>query len=85
MEGFTIDAAECGNVGRFNNHSCSPNLSAQNVLWDHDDMEMPHVMFFAMEDIPPLQELTYHYNYAIGQVQDNNGEEKVQHCYCGSS
>ncbi|XP_034604793.1 uncharacterized protein [Setaria viridis] len=85
MEGFTIDAAECGNVGRFINHSCSPNLYAQNVLWDHDDMRMPHVMFFALENIPPLQELTYHYNYKVGQVYDKNGEEKVKHCYCGAS
>ncbi|PUZ70463.1 hypothetical protein GQ55_2G232900 [Panicum hallii var. hallii] len=85
MEGFTIDAAECGNVGRFINHSCSPNLYAQNVLWDHDDMRMPHVMLFAVENIPPLQELTYHYNYTVGQVLDENGKEKVKHCYCGAS
>ncbi|KAJ1289421.1 hypothetical protein BS78_02G163100 [Paspalum vaginatum] len=85
MEGFTIDAAECGNVGRFINHSCSPNLYAQNVLWDHDDIRRPHVMFFAVENIPPLQELTYHYNYKVGTVLDKNGEEKVKHCYCGAS
>ncbi|GLJ26396.1 hypothetical protein SUGI_0508910 [Cryptomeria japonica] len=35
--GFTIDAAKYGSVGRFINHSCSPNLYAQNVLYDHDD------------------------------------------------
>ncbi|CAN6240525.1 unnamed protein product [Urochloa humidicola] len=85
MEGFTIDAAECGNVGRFINHSCSPNLYAQNVLWDHDDLRMPHVMLFALENIPPLQELTYHYNYKVGEVHDENGKEKVKHCYCGTS
>ncbi|KAJ4780637.1 hypothetical protein LUZ62_064894 [Rhynchospora pubera] len=84
-EGFTIDAAEMGNVGRFINHSCSPNLYAQNVLFDHDDSRMPHVMFFAAENIPPLQELTYHYNYTIGQVRDSQGNEKVKECYCGSS
>ncbi|KAJ4813624.1 hypothetical protein LUZ62_026190 [Rhynchospora pubera] len=84
-EGFTIDAAEMGNVGRFINHSCSPNLYAQNVLFDHNDREMPHVMFFAAENIPPLQELTYHYNYTIGQVRDSQGNEKVKECYCGSS
>ncbi|KAL6846321.1 hypothetical protein ACP4OV_023769 [Aristida adscensionis] len=85
IEGFTIDAAECGNVGRFINHSCSPNLYAQNVLWDHDDLRMPHVMLFAAENIPPLQELTYHYNYTMGQVEDKNGKEKVKPCDCGSS
>ncbi|KAK1630385.1 hypothetical protein QYE76_004700 [Lolium multiflorum] len=83
--GFTIDAAKCGNVGRFINHSCTPNLYAQNVLWDHDDKRMPHIMFFAAENIPPLQELTYHYNYTIGQVRDKNGEEKIKECLCGSS
>ncbi|XP_010531690.1 PREDICTED: histone-lysine N-methyltransferase, H3 lysine-9 specific SUVH6-like [Tarenaya hassleriana] len=83
--GFTIDAARYGNVGRFINHSCSPNLYAQNVLFDHNDTRIPHVMFFAMDNIPPLQELTYHYNYVIGQVRDSNGNIKRKDCYCGSS
>lgn len=82
--GFTIDAAEYGNVGRFINHSCSPNLYAQNVLYDHDDKRMPHIMFFAVDNIPPLQELTYHYNYTIDQVRDSEGNVKQKACYCGS-
>jgi len=84
MEGFTIDAAECGNVGRFINHSCSPNLYTQNVLWDHDDKRMPHIMFFAAETIPLLQELTYDYNYEIYHVQEANGRIKFKVCQCGS-
>lgn len=83
--GFTIDAAKYGNVGRFINHSCSPNLYAQNVLYDHDDKRMPHIMFFAADNIPPLQELTYHYNYMIDQVRDSEGNIKRKDCYCGSS
>jgi euchromatic histone-lysine N-methyltransferase len=82
--GFTIDAAECGNIGRFINHSCSPNLYAQNVLWDHDDLRIPHIMFFAAETIPPLQELTYDYNYEIDHVEDMNGRIKFKVCQCGS-
>lgn len=82
--GFTIDAAQYGNVGRFINHSCSPNLYAQNVLYDHDDKRIPHIMLFAAENIPPLQELTYHYNYMIDQVRDSNGNIKMKSCYCGS-
>uniref|UniRef100_A0A0E0ELE0 Histone-lysine N-methyltransferase n=1 Tax=Oryza meridionalis TaxID=40149 RepID=A0A0E0ELE0_9ORYZ len=81
---FTIDASEYGNIGRFINHSCSPNLYAQNVLWDHDDQRVPHIMFFAAENIPPLQELTYDYNYKIGEVCDLNGRVKVKDCHCGS-
>ncbi|KAL9671272.1 hypothetical protein QQ045_008840 [Rhodiola kirilowii] len=83
--GFTIDAERYGNVGRFINHSCSPNLYAQNVLYDHEDSRMPHIMLFAAENIPPLQELTYHYNYNIGQVRDAIGNVKIKHCFCGSA
>jgi len=82
--GFTVDAAEYGNIGRFINHSCSPNLYAQNVIWDHDDKRMPHIMFFAAETIPPLQELTYDYNYEIDHVQKANGRIKFEVCQCGS-
>jgi euchromatic histone-lysine N-methyltransferase len=82
--GFTIDAAQYGNVGRFINHSCSPNLYAQNVLYDHEDNRIPHIMLFAAENIPPLQELTYHYNYMIDQVRDSNGNIKKKSCFCGS-
>ncbi|KAL6506451.1 hypothetical protein OROGR_024632 [Orobanche gracilis] len=82
--GFAIDSAMYGNIGRFINHSCSPNLYAQNVLYDHDDKRMPRLMFFATEDIPPLQELCYHYNYKLGKVCDPNGNVKTKDCYCGS-
>ncbi|KAJ4957240.1 hypothetical protein NE237_014023 [Protea cynaroides] len=83
--GYTIDAAQYGSIGRFINHSCSPNLYAQNVLYDHDDKRMPHIMLFAAENIPPLQELTYHYNYTIGQVYDAEGNVKEKRCCCGSA
>ncbi|XP_043716488.1 uncharacterized protein LOC122664641 [Telopea speciosissima] len=83
--GYTIDAVQYGSVGRFINHSCSPNLYAQNVLYDHDDKRMPHIMLFAAENIPPLQELTYHYNYTIGQVYDAEGKVKEKRCCCGSA
>lgn len=83
--GYTIDAAKYGGVGRFINHSCSPNLYAQNVLYDHDDKTVPHIMLFAAENIPPLQELSYHYNYKLDQVRDSDGNIKKKNCYCGSA
>ncbi|KAL6877508.1 hypothetical protein ACP4OV_012723 [Aristida adscensionis] len=82
--GFTIDAAEYGNIGRFINHSCTPNLYAQSVLWDHDDKRMPHIMFFAAETIPPLQELTYDYNSKIDHGPGGNGRTNFRLCHCGS-
>ncbi|MCO5590489.1 hypothetical protein L7F22_044459 [Adiantum nelumboides] len=81
---YTIDAKDLGNVARFINHSCSPNLYAQNVLYDSDDLRFPHVMLFAMENIPPMRELTYDYNYSIDQVRDAQGKVKVKACYCGA-
>ena len=83
--GYTIDAKCMGNVARFINHSCSPNLFAQNVLYDSDDLRFPHVMLFAMENIPPMRELTYDYNYTVGQVLDASGNIKSKACYCGAS
>ncbi|KAK9198299.1 hypothetical protein WN944_013483 [Citrus x changshan-huyou] len=83
--GNNYNDVEYGNVGRFVNHSCSPNLYAQNVLYDHEDKRMPHIMLFAAENIPPLQELTYHYNYVIDQVYDSSGNIKKKSCFCGSS
>ncbi|MCD7466620.1 hypothetical protein HAX54_003467 [Datura stramonium] len=74
--GYTIDAARYGNVGRFINHSCSPNLYAQNVVYDHKDKRMPHIMLFAADNIPPLKELSYHYNYSVDQICDSSGKIK---------
>ncbi|GER50841.1 histone-lysine N-methyltransferase [Striga asiatica] len=84
VDGFAIDAGMYGNVGRFFNHSCSPNMYAQDVLYDHADKKMPRVMFFATKDISPLEELTYDYNYKLGMVCDANGLIKTKVCYCGS-
>ncbi|KAL8539499.1 hypothetical protein ACS0TY_001206 [Phlomoides rotata] len=81
--GFALDAAKFGNIGRFINHSCSPNLFGQEVLYDHDDKRMPHIMFFASRNIRPSQELTYDYNYK-DPVCDANGNTKIKNCYCGS-
>ncbi|XP_049396214.1 histone-lysine N-methyltransferase, H3 lysine-9 specific SUVH6-like [Solanum stenotomum] len=83
-DGFTLDALRYGNAGRFINHSCSPNLYAQNVMYYHGDKRVPHIMFFASESIAPLEELTYHYNYHVDHVSDKNGDMKRKNCRCGS-
>ena len=83
--GYTIDAAKYGNVARFVNHSCSPNLYAQDVLYDHDDKRFPHIMLFAATNIGREQELSFDYNYNVDQVRDPDGNIKKKPCYCGSS
>ncbi|KAK4256211.1 hypothetical protein QN277_009107 [Acacia crassicarpa] len=82
--GFTIDAARYGNLGRFFNHSCVPNMYAQDVLYDHGDRRIPHIMLFAAENIPPLKELTYDYNYSKDQIFNSDGSIKKKDCFCGS-
>lgn len=83
-EVFTLDASEFGNFSRFINHSCMPNLYAQNLLYDHDNKKMPRIMFFSCEDIQPMEELAYHYNYTVDQVHDANGNVKKKKCFCGT-
>lgn len=78
---IAIDASKMGNVSRFFNHSCSPNLFWQSILYDHHDTQFPHIMFFAVENIPPLTELTYDY---CGHGE-NKGAGKSKGCLCGAS
>lgn len=40
---------------RFINHSCSPNLFGYNVIFDHDDGRISHIILFAVEDIHKCQ------------------------------
>ncbi|XP_060250326.1 histone-lysine N-methyltransferase SETDB2 isoform X9 [Ovis aries] len=43
---FLLDATKEGNVGRFLNHSCCPNLLVQNVFVETHDRSFPLVAFF---------------------------------------
>ncbi|KAG6494274.1 histone-lysine N-methyltransferase, H3 lysine-9 specific SUVH1-like [Zingiber officinale] len=67
---ITLSAKNSGNIARFINHSCSPNVFWQPVLYDHGDEEYPHIMFFAMKHIPPMTELTYDYGPGTGSIRN---------------
>ncbi|KDP46771.1 hypothetical protein JCGZ_06559 [Jatropha curcas] len=81
---FCIDAGSCGNVARFINHSCRPNLFVQCVLSSHHDIRLARVVLFAADDIPPMQELTYDYGYVLDSVIGPDGEIKQAPCFCGA-
>ena len=53
-----IDAEYFGNVSRFLNHSCDPNLYFEIIRIEHF---VPHVAFFALRDIEEGEELTFSY------------------------
>ncbi|RZB59620.1 histone-lysine N-methyltransferase, H3 lysine-9 specific SUVH4-like [Glycine soja] len=82
---FCIDAGSTGNIARFINHCCEPNLFVQCVLSTHDDLRLARIMLFAADNIPPLQELTYDYGYVLDSVLDSDGKIKQMPCYCGAS
>lgn len=81
---YVIDASKHGGVARFINHSCEPNLFVQCVMYDHDDLRIPHIMLFASSNIPPFRELTYDYGYVLDSVYDSKGLLKQKPCYCGA-
>ncbi|XP_017147643.1 histone-lysine N-methyltransferase eggless [Drosophila miranda] len=76
---FIMDAKTTGNLGRYFNHSCSPNLFVQNVFVDTHDLRFPWVGFFASSHIRSGTELTWNYNYEVGVVPN-----KVLYCQCGA-
>ncbi|XP_072997007.1 histone-lysine N-methyltransferase, H3 lysine-9 specific SUVH1-like [Typha latifolia] len=85
----TISAKNMGNVARFMNHSCSPNIFWQPVQHDHNDDEHPHIMFFAMKHIPPMTELTYDYGISGADACKEEkrtavGSRRAKRCLCGS-
>lgn len=56
---YCIDARFYGNISRFLNHMCEPNLFACRVFTTHQDLRFPHIAFFASENIVAGEELGY--------------------------
>ncbi|KAL8095148.1 hypothetical protein AgCh_036557 [Apium graveolens] len=76
---LVINAYSFGNVARFMNHSCSPNVSWQPVLRENNNKSYLDIAFYALGHISPLQELTFDY----GVTQENTRVKK--NCLCSSS
>ncbi|KAF2323695.1 hypothetical protein GH714_036632 [Hevea brasiliensis] len=80
-----ISAKNVGNVARFMNHSCNPNVFWQPVAYEQNSESYFHIAFFAMKHIPPMTELTYDYGTSRSDEADGNdslhGKKK---CLCGS-
>uniref|UniRef100_A0A914YTT3 Uncharacterized protein n=1 Tax=Panagrolaimus superbus TaxID=310955 RepID=A0A914YTT3_9BILA len=74
---FIVDAFEEGNIGRFYNHSCEPNMFVQNVFTDTHDLRLPCLAFFAASEVKAGTELTWDYGYTTY-------DRKVR-CHCGAS
>uniref|UniRef100_A0A674CQE9 SET domain bifurcated histone lysine methyltransferase 1a n=1 Tax=Salmo trutta TaxID=8032 RepID=A0A674CQE9_SALTR len=75
---YVIDAKLEGNVGRYLNHSCQPNLFAQNVFVDTHDLRFPWVAFFASKRIRAGTELAWDYKCELGVKRSS----RVLNCRC---
>ncbi|CAF1618276.1 unnamed protein product [Adineta ricciae] len=76
---YVMDAHYKGNVSRFYNHSCSPNVFVQNIFVETWDVRFPWVAFFTTSSIKAGTELVWDYSYEVDTV-----ENRVLHCRCGS-
>ncbi len=62
---YVMDAHFKGNISRFYNHSCSPNVFVQNVFIDTWDVRFPWVAFFTATSIKAGTELVWDYSYEV--------------------
>lgn len=58
---LTIDATLWGNLTRFLNHSCDPNLWLYPVYTHERDIFRPYFAFFTIRDVDEGEELTFSY------------------------
>ncbi|XP_009078701.1 PREDICTED: histone-lysine N-methyltransferase SETDB2 [Acanthisitta chloris] len=75
---YVLDATKEGNVGRFLNHSCCPNLFPQSVFVETHNRSFPWVAFFTKRLVKAGAELTWDYGYEAGSMP-----EMEISCQCG--
>uniref|UniRef100_A0A671QEK8 Histone-lysine N-methyltransferase EHMT1-like n=1 Tax=Sinocyclocheilus anshuiensis TaxID=1608454 RepID=A0A671QEK8_9TELE len=77
---YCVDARFYGNISRFINHHCEPNLFPCRVFTSHQDLRFPHIAFFACKNISAGDELGFDYGDHFWDVKG-----KLFRCQCGSS
>ena len=75
---YIMDAKSIGNIGRYLNHSCNPNVFVQNCFVDTHDLRFPWVAFFTNSTVKAGDELCWDYQYVVDQVKG-----KEINCACG--
>jgi len=82
QEQIIVDPTSVGNIGRYANHSCAPNLTMHPVR--SELASVPHLALFANKDVAGGEELCFDYAGA-GSVDaiDRDGERTP--CQCGAN
>ncbi|XP_039624673.1 histone-lysine N-methyltransferase EHMT2 isoform X2 [Polypterus senegalus] len=78
-EVYCIDARYYGNISRFINHLCDPNIIPVRVFMLHQDLRFPRIAFFSSRDIQAGQELGFDYGDRFWDIKS-----KYFTCQCGS-
>lgn len=79
-ETYCLDARYYGNISRFVNHLCEPNLVPVRVFVDHQDLSFPRIAFFSSRDIKANEELGFDYGERFWIIK-----YKMFTCECGSA
>ncbi|XP_068616787.1 histone-lysine N-methyltransferase EHMT1-like [Brachionichthys hirsutus] len=74
-----IDARLFGNIGRFINHLCEPNVMAVKVFTTHQDPRFPRIAFFSSRPIRAGEQIGFDYGDHYWRVKS-----KFFSCHCGS-
>ncbi|KAH0615527.1 hypothetical protein JD844_004899 [Phrynosoma platyrhinos] len=76
---YCIDARFYGNISRFINHFCEPNLIAVRVFMSHQDLRFPRIAFFSSRHIQAGEEIGFDYGERFWNIKG-----KYFSCLCGS-
>ncbi|KAJ7308066.1 hypothetical protein JRQ81_008571 [Phrynocephalus forsythii] len=76
---YCIDARFYGNISRFINHFCEPNLIAVRVFMSHQDLRFPRIAFFSSRNIQAGEEIGFDYGERFWNIKG-----KYFSCLCGS-
>ncbi|KAG1695530.1 Histone-lysine N-methyltransferase EHMT1 [Nymphon striatum] len=68
-ETYCIDARYYGNISRFINHLCEPNVVPVKVFIDHQDLSFPRIAFFSSRDIKAHEELGFDYGEKFWMIK----------------
>ncbi|KAM9324223.1 histone-lysine N-methyltransferase EHMT1 [Gastrophryne carolinensis] len=78
-EVYCIDARFYGNISRFINHLCEPNLLPVRVFMSHQDLRFPRIAFFSSRQICSGEEIGFDYGDRFWDIKG-----KLFSCRCGS-
>uniref|UniRef100_A0A6M2EVY9 Histone-lysine N-methyltransferase n=1 Tax=Populus davidiana TaxID=266767 RepID=A0A6M2EVY9_9ROSI len=84
---LVISSKNVGNVARFMNHGCYPNVFWQPIMYENNNESFIHIAFFAMRHIPPMTELTFDYGKSrSGEAAADGGSTSRgrRKCLCGA-